>query len=167
MKETDLQSFRVENRRKGFLRVPHFLLDDLYSDQPMRRGKAWVYLCFLKHVYFADGEIVVDHRRMPCHKGEWITTFRQLAQKTDIPRTTLGCVLKLLEEDWDLEIRHEGRFTFVRLIRLEIQEEEPAFSPKGTFSIEGRESVKMQDESFLLLINERKSKIFLLNPLCI
>ncbi len=123
MKCQELQKNGRGNRRNGFLRVPHFLLDDLYSDDPVRRSKAGVYLCFLRHVYFADGVVVVNRRRMTCRKGEWITTVRQLEQKTGIPRTTIGRVLKRLEEEGDFEIRHEGRFTFVRLLRIETETE--------------------------------------------
>lgn len=126
MKHIDLQRDGRGKRRSGFLCVPHFLLDDLYSDDPMRRSRASVYLCFLKHVYFADGVIVVNRRRMTCLKGEWITTIRQLEQKTGIPRTTIGRVLKRLEEEGDFEIRHEGKFTFVRSVRGETQKEETA-----------------------------------------
>lgn len=113
------------------MRVPHFLLDDLYSDDPVRRSKAGVYLCFLRHVYFADGVVVVNRRRMTCRKGEWITTVRQLEQKTGIPRTTIGRVLKRLEEEGDFEIRHEGRFTFVRLLRIETETEGTAAPKEG------------------------------------
>ncbi len=48
--------------------VPNYWLDDFYSDEPERRNKARIYLCLLKHVYFADGEIVVNGQRMPCRK---------------------------------------------------------------------------------------------------
>lgn len=119
MKCKELQKNGRGNRRNGFLRVPHFLLDDLYSDDPVRRSKAGVYLCLLRHLYFADGVVVLNRRRMTCRKGEWITTLRQLEQKTGIPRTTIGRVLKRLEEEGDFEIRHEGRFTFVRSLRGE------------------------------------------------
>lgn len=111
--------------------VPHFLLDDLYSDDPMRRSKAGVYLCFLRHVYFADGVVVLNRRRMTCCKGEWITTVRQLEQKTGIPRTTISRMLIRLAEEGDFEIRHEGRFTFVRLLRIETETEGTAAPRKG------------------------------------
>lgn len=132
MKHIDLQRNGRGKRREGFLCVPHFLLDDLYSDDPARRSKAGVYLCFLRHVYFADGVIVVNRRRMTCRKGEWITTVRQLERKTGIPRTTIGRVLKRLEEEGDFEIRHEGRFTFVRFIRAETQKDGTPASKAAT-----------------------------------
>lgn len=131
MKSLEQQKKGRGNRRNGFLCVPHFLLDDLYSDDPVRRSKASVSLCFLKYVYFADGMIVVNRRRMTCRKGEWITSVRQLEQKTGIPRTTLGRVLKRLAEEGDFEIRHEGRFTFVRSLRMETQKEGTEAPQKG------------------------------------
>lgn len=123
------------NRRNGFLRVPYFLLDELYSDDPVRRSQASVYLCFLRHLYFADGTVVLNRRRMTCRKGEWITTVRQLGQKTGIPRTTILRVLTRLAEEGDFEIRREGRFTFVRFLRGETEKE--AAAPKKETSRPG------------------------------
>lgn len=146
MKCQELQKNGRGNRRNGFLRVPHFLLDDLYSDDPVRRSKAGVYLCFLKHVYFADGVVIVNRRRMTCRKGEWITTVRQLEQKTGIPRTTIGRVLKRLEEEGDFEIRHEGRFTFVRSLRVAMETDATAAPKEGASrpedAVSGRRSTE-------------------------
>lgn len=128
MKCKELQKNGRGNKRNGFLRVPNFLMDDFYSENPVKRSKASVYLCFLKHLYFVDGVIVVENRRISCRKGEWITTIRELEQKTGIPKTTIGRVLRRLEEEGDFEIRREGRFTFVRSLRME--EDTAAAAPK-------------------------------------
>lgn len=69
MKDEDYQSVNPEKRKKGFLCVPNYWLDDFYSDEPERRNKARIYLCLLKHVYFADGEIVVNGRGCLAVKG--------------------------------------------------------------------------------------------------
>ena len=98
MKGEDYQSVN-SGRKERFLCVPNYWLDDFYSDEPERRNKARIYLCLLKHVYFADGEIVVNGQRMPCRKGEWVTTYRQLEQKTGVARTTISRLIKLLAEE--------------------------------------------------------------------
>ena len=131
MKEEDYQSVNSGKRKKGFLCVPNYWLDDFYSDEPERRNKARIYLCLLKHVYFADGEIVVNGQRMPCRKGEWVTTYRQLEQKTGVARTTISRLIKLLAEEGNIRVRNDGHFTFVQF--------PPAGVPKDIPASDGKE----------------------------
>ena len=132
MKGEDYQSVNSGKRKKGFLCVPNYWLDDFYSDEPERRNKARIYLCLLKHVYFADGEIVVNGQRMPCRKGEWVTTYRQLEQKTGVARTTISRLIKLLAEEGNIRIRYDGHFTFVQF--------PPEGVPKDVPASDGKES---------------------------
>ena len=127
MKGEDYQSVNSGKRKKGFLCVPNYWLDDFYSDD-----KARIYLCLLKHVYFADGEIVVNGQRMPCRKGEWVTTYRQLEQKTGVARTTISRLIKLLAEEGNIRIRYDGHFTFVQF--------PPEGVPKDVPASDGKES---------------------------
>ena len=132
MKGEDYQSVNSGKRKKGFLCVPNYWLDDFYSDEPERRNKARIYLCLLEHVYFADGEIVVNGQRMPCRKGEWVTTYRQLEQKTGVARTTISRLIKLLAEEGNIRIRYDGHFTFVQF--------PPEGVPKDVPASDGKES---------------------------
>ncbi|UVQ45762.1 hypothetical protein NXY11_21785 [Parabacteroides faecis] len=65
MKNTENQGVIPEKKRKGFLRVPNELLDDLYSDDPVLRKKARVYLCLLRHAFFVDGVITLSRKKIP------------------------------------------------------------------------------------------------------
>ena len=55
MKGEDYQSVNSGKRKKGFLCVPNYWLDDFYSDEPERRNKARIYLCLLNIRIRYDG----------------------------------------------------------------------------------------------------------------
>ena len=74
----------------------------------------------------------VNGQRMPCRKGEWVTTYRQLEQKTGVARTTISRLIKLLAEEGNIRIRYDGHFTFVQF--------PPEGVPKDVPASDGKES---------------------------
>lgn len=119
MKNTENQGVIPEKKRKGFLRVPNELLDDLYSDDPVLRKKARVYLCLLRHAFFVDGVITLSRKKIPCRRGEWITTLRQLEEKTEVPKTLVSRLLAKLADEGCIRVRRLGRFTQVQLLHFD------------------------------------------------
>lgn len=127
MKKADNQNNVACDEKKGFLKVPNYLLDDLYSDRPEVRNKARVHLYLLKHSYFVAGMIVVNGRKWLCQKGEWVTTYRELERKTQVPKSCIGDLLNKLVEEERIVVRRNGCFTFVRIQGMRVTEK--AFRP--------------------------------------
>lgn len=129
MKNADNQNIVARNEKKGFLKVPNYLLDDLYSDRPEVRNKARVHLYLLKHSYFVAGMIVVNGRKWFCQKGEWMTTYRELERKTQVSKSCIGDLLNKLVAEERIMVRRNGCFTFVRIQGVRVTEE--ASRPAG------------------------------------
>lgn len=133
MKRSVLQTIDAANRRKGFLQVPHYLLDDLYSEDEWLSSKALISLCFLKHVYFTEGPLSLNGRCFHCGRGEWYTTLRQLERMTGIARRSIPRVLEQLNVEGHFYIRQAEKHTFVRLVKpLVLQEEVPEKKPAAS-----------------------------------
>ncbi len=115
MKRIANQRISMGSIRKGFLKVPQALLDDLYSRNDDTRCKALVYLCLLRHAYFVEGSCMLNGQRITCHKGEWITTYRELEEKTQVSKSRLKLLLETLAMEGKIMLHLNNRYTLIQI----------------------------------------------------
>lgn len=101
---------------KGFTKVPNEILGKVYSEQPCARMYGFLYLCLLYHASFRDRDAMINAQTVPCRRGEWVTSYRIIEQKTNISRSCLRELLETLVEDGVISIRRFSRFTVITII---------------------------------------------------
>lgn len=116
----------------GFLKVPNYVLENIYSDNPVNNLLGKLYLCVLYHAYYADGVIMVNAMPIQCKRGEWITTFRHISNKTGIARSNVGALLELLEKNDLIIIRRFRRFTVITICNYDDLMKAPVAPPRST-----------------------------------
>ena len=104
---------------KGFLKVPNAVLENIYSDNPLTRLQGKLFLCLLHHAYFKIGMSTINSLYIPCRRGEWITTYRIIEEKTGISRCKLNMLLDLLANDGLITVKRFVRFTVITINRYD------------------------------------------------
>ena len=73
--------------------------------------EAKVLLCILGFAYFKKGEVSFHFKDYACERGEWITSYSELARRTGlIRRAAVTAVGHLVEAGW-LTVTAVGRMT--------------------------------------------------------
>lgn len=116
----------------GFLKVPNYVLENIYSDNPVNIMLGKIYICSLYHAYYADGVIVVNAMPIQCIRGEWITTFRDISNKTGIARSNVGPLLEILVKNDLITTRKFHRFTVITINNYDDLMKAPAAPPRST-----------------------------------
>ena len=124
MKGVNYQSLDHEKKKRGFLRVPHTLLDNLYNKDTGRRQIALVHLAILRHVFYKDGTITVHRRRIVCLQGEWVTSYRKIADLTGIGRAQIPVLLQILVHHGHIILESCSYYTRIRLLDFESPEKQ-------------------------------------------
>lgn len=127
MKQSKLKSLKLLSR--GFLKVPNDILEEIYSDNAVARLHGKLFLCLLYHAYFADGMIKVGRLCIPCKRGEWVTTYRTIEEKTGIARSCVKTLLELLTNDGLITTRCFSRFTAITIVRYDEMMKAPLIFP--------------------------------------
>ena len=128
MKQSKIKSLKMLS--KGFQKVPNDVLESIYSDNVIRRLCGKLYLCLLYHTSFADGMITVGKLCIPCKRGEWVTTYRTIEEKTGISLSCISSLLDILVNDGLISVRRFKRFTVITIIRYDdLTSPPPAFPP--------------------------------------
>lgn len=113
MKDTKQQSVSPWKSSKGFLKVPNEVLGQIYSEQIVNRLCGLLYLCILFHAYFAEAYLVINSKSVLCKRGEWITTYRIIEEKTRIARSCISDLLDILTKEGKITVDKYGRFTCI------------------------------------------------------
>lgn len=127
MKQSKLKSLKLLSR--GFLKVPNDILEEIYSENAVARLHGKLFLCLLYHAYFADGMIKVGTLCIPCKRGEWVTTYRTIEEKTSISRGCVKTLLELLTNDGLITVRRFSRFTVITIVRYDDMMKTPLTFP--------------------------------------
>ncbi|MCD8137954.1 MAG: hypothetical protein LUH01_19180 [Parabacteroides gordonii] len=127
MKQSKIKSLKTLS--KGFLKVPNDVLEKIYSKNVITRLCGKLYLCLLYHAYFADGMITVGRLSIPCKRGEWITTYRTIEEKTGISISCISMLLDILVNDGLITVRKFNRFTVITIVRYDDMMKAPILFP--------------------------------------
>lgn len=117
MKQSKIKSLKILS--KGFLKVPNDVLEDIYSNNVITRLCGKLYLCLLYHAYFADGMITIGKLCVPCKRGEWVTTYRTIEEKTGISISCISMLLDILVNKGLITVRRFSRFTVITIVRYD------------------------------------------------
>lgn len=130
MKQSKIKEVKAFTR--GFLKVPNHVLESIYSDDLVNRMLGRIYLCALFHAYYSEGVIMVNKIAIPCHRGEWITTYRIIEEKTGISHSYIGGVLEILVKYDLITIRRFRRFTVITICNYDDLMKAPVAPPHST-----------------------------------
>lgn len=101
---------------KGFIKAPNVILEKMYSVQPYSRLYGFLYICLLYHASFRERDTTFNAQTVPCKRGEWVTSYRIIEQKTGISRSCLKELLEKQVEDGLISIERFARFTVITII---------------------------------------------------
>jgi len=124
MKNVNYQSLNHEKKRKGFLRVPHALLDNLFSKDQGRQQLAWLHLTILHHIFYKDGVVTLHHRRIICRQNEWIASYRKIAEIMNIGRAQIPGLLQTLVDHGVIVMESCSYYTRIRVVGFELAEKQ-------------------------------------------
>lgn len=128
MKQSKMKAIKLLSR--GYLKVPNDVLENIYSDNTIARLCGKLYLCLLYHAYFSDGMITVGKLCIPCKRGEWVTTYRRIEEKTGISISCVSALLDILVNDDLITVKRFVRFTVITINRYdELMKAPSAFPP--------------------------------------
>lgn len=130
MKQAKIE--RVSVFTRGFLKVPNHVLEYIYSDDPIERMLGKLFLCILYHAYYSNGVVIVNKKSFPCHRGEWVTSFRIIEDKTGIPYHYVGSLLSIMETEHLITTRRFRRFTVITISGYDDLMKAPAAPPRST-----------------------------------
>jgi len=132
MKKNYDPSLNHEKKKKGFLRVPHALLDDFFSSNLYRHQLALIHLCVLRYIFYKDAYVHINGRNYMCRQGEWLTSTRKIADLTRVNRNRIQDLLALLADLGIIVLETTNLYTRIRLIDFQLPEKQPAryFPPK-------------------------------------
>lgn len=86
---------KLENLGKSFVKMPRKLLSLAFGSRKKSRLFGRVYIALVSLCYFKDGKVKLGRKYYTCHRGEYLGTYRELADRADI---SLGSVRHYLEE---------------------------------------------------------------------
>lgn len=127
MKTTENNAFSFYS--KGFVKVPNVILGKMYSGESYPRLYAFLYLCLLYHASFRERSLEVNAQTVVCHRGEWVTSYRIIEQKSNISRSCLKDLLEMMVEDGLISIQRFTRFTVIVIIGYDEWFKIPVSSP--------------------------------------
>lgn len=128
MRQSKIKSLKAIS--KGFLKVPNDVLENIYSGNVVTRLCSKLYLCVLYHTYFADGMTTVGNLCIPCKRGEWVTTYRMIEEKTGISISCISSLLDILVNNELITVRRFVRFTVITITQYDDLMKTPvAFPP--------------------------------------
>lgn len=130
MKQSKIED--IKTITQGFLKVPNHVLEMIYSDDPINRLLGKLFLCVLFHAYYKDGAILVNKKILPCHCGEWVTTYSIIEKKTDIARCYIKSLLQVLVNEHLISTRKFHCFTVITISHYDDLMKAPVAPPRST-----------------------------------
>ena len=104
-------TFSADFARCGYTKVSRQAMQIAFTPGDKCEKEAKVLLCILGFAYFKKGEVSFHFKDYACERGEWITSYSELARRTGlIRRTAVTAVGHLVEAGW-LTVTAVGRMT--------------------------------------------------------
>lgn len=83
----------------AFLKTPRVIIEKMFSSEKTTRTTARVHWYLFVSCNYADGHVRINGKREYCFKGEYISTYMEIARVLEISdRTVRRCIDKLVEE---------------------------------------------------------------------
>lgn len=104
-------TFSADFARCGYTKVSRQAMQIAFTPGDKCEKEAKVLLCILGFAYFKKGEVSFHFKDYACERGEWITSYSELARRTGlIRRAAVTAVGHLVEAGW-LTVTAVGRMT--------------------------------------------------------
>ena len=104
-------TFSADFARCGYTKVSRQAMQIAFTPGDKCEKEAKVLLCILGFAYFKKGEVSFHFKDYACERGEWITSYSELARRTGLMRrAAVTAVGHLVEAGW-LTVTAVGRMT--------------------------------------------------------
>ena len=81
-------TFSADFARCGYTKVSRQAMQIAFTPGDKCEKEAKVLLCILGFAYFKKGEVSFHFKDYACERGEWITSYSELARRTGLIRRT-------------------------------------------------------------------------------
>lgn len=92
-----------------YVKLPRVIWDDLMSMATSRHMCARLYLALFLGCEYTDKTLEINGRKMVCHTGEFITTYKELSYLTGMSVRSISYYVKKLVELSLLQVSHMSR----------------------------------------------------------
>ncbi|WP_102408565.1 hypothetical protein [Parabacteroides bouchesdurhonensis] len=110
------EMFTSDVRKCGYLNVGRSELKALFSPNLELRELSNVLLCVQTFANFGEGEVFIGDFTYFCHRGEWITSLKEIALRTGVERRRVSKHLNRLEKQNLLRIETLGNYKRIILV---------------------------------------------------
>lgn len=100
---------------KAYLKVPRIIIEQLFSRKKKLRTRAQIHWCLFMSCNYADGHVRIKGKRVYCNKGEYLSTYMDLAKKIGVSDRTVRRYVEELVEESLLEVTPCDKYTCFRV----------------------------------------------------
>lgn len=94
---------KLESLGKSFVKMPRKVLAMSFSHQKNDRMYARIFMALVSMCYFKEGVVKLGKYVYICRRGEYLGSYRELANRTDVSFGSIGYYLKALSDDGLIE----------------------------------------------------------------
>lgn len=104
---------------KAYVKIPRVILERLFSKIKSERMIGKIYCTLFVCCNYADGCICVGGQTLFCRAGEWIATYDELAQLSEISARSLDRYIKMLVKESLVDVERVADRTRFRVCGYE------------------------------------------------
>ena len=101
-------TFSADFARCGYTKVSRQAMQIAFTPGDKCEKEAKVLLCILGFAYFKKGEVSFHFKDYACERGEWITSYSELARRTGLIRRAVGRMTKFTLTFYDAPPQPDG-----------------------------------------------------------
>lgn len=104
-------TFSADFVKSGYTKVSRQAMQVAFTPGNKCEKEAKVLLCILSFAHFRRGMVCVHFKDYVCERGEWISSYSELAFRTGMARKTVVTAVERLVEDGSLTVTPIGKKT--------------------------------------------------------
>lgn len=102
-------TFSADFVKSGYTKVSRQAMQVAFTPGNKCEKEAKVLLCILSFAHFRRGMVCVHFKDYVCERGEWISSYSELAFRTGMARKTVVTAVERLVEDGSLTVTPMGK----------------------------------------------------------
>lgn len=109
------EKITMEYLRGSYLRIPRKVINRMLSGSRTERQAGWLHFSLISLCFHTDGFARIGSQKIPCAKGELISSKRDLEKITSISYGSIGRLLQQLEDECLIEMTRIENRTRIRV----------------------------------------------------
>lgn len=116
VQNAEKEKITMDYLRGSYLRIPRKVINRMLIGTPAERQVGWLHFSLISLSFHTDGFVyLTGKRKVPCAKGEYVGSYRDLEELTGISRCTIGRLLQQLADECLIEVTRMKGGTRIRV----------------------------------------------------